>query len=283
MPFNSFLNYPMSWKRERSKLKRPIYLSLAEQLEKDIAAGFLLPGTKLPPQRELADFLDISFTTVTRAYRICELKGLIYAVTGSGTFVAPNAAKSVTISTDNLTGSLIDLGFVSSFEQCNDMISDTIVSVMKKRQFTELLDYEYPTGMPHHKAAAVNWLKGLGVQTDTEHLAIASGTLNAIALTLLALSVLLQSYYNNDLRAQKSRPRRSDRQVRHDTDRGRHPCVLECRHFKRLCRACLPLSAGTIGLYQRYFQTLMFRTACRLSGVRRPFPGTDPQCDLQCK
>lgn len=118
----------MSWKPERSKLKRPIYLSLAEQLEKDIAAGFLLPGTKLPPQRELADFLDINFTTVTRAYRICELKGLIYAVTGSGTFVAPNAAKSVTISTDNLTGSLIDLGFVSSFEQCNDMISDTIKS-----------------------------------------------------------------------------------------------------------------------------------------------------------
>ena len=118
----------MSWKPERSKLKRPIYLSLAEQPEKDIAAGFLLPGTKLPPQRELVDFLDINFTTVTRAYRICELKGLIYAVTGSGTFVAPNAAKSVTISTDNLTGSLIDLGFVSSFEQCNDMISDTIKS-----------------------------------------------------------------------------------------------------------------------------------------------------------
>ena len=53
MPFNSFLNYPMSWKPERSRLKRPIYLSLADQLEQDIAAGFLSPGTKLPPQREL--------------------------------------------------------------------------------------------------------------------------------------------------------------------------------------------------------------------------------------
>ena len=172
---------------ERGKLKRPIYLSLAEQLEKDIAAGFLPPGTKLPPQRELADFLDINFTTVTRAYRICELKGLIYAVTGSGTFVAPNAAKSVTISSDNLAGSSIDLGFTGSFEQCNAMITDTASAVMKKRQFAELLNYEYPTGMPHHKAAAVNWLNSLGVQTDTEHLAIASGTLNAITLTLLAL------------------------------------------------------------------------------------------------
>lgn len=37
MPFNSFLDYPMSWKPERANLKRPIYLSLAEQLEKDIA------------------------------------------------------------------------------------------------------------------------------------------------------------------------------------------------------------------------------------------------------
>lgn len=187
MPFNSFLNYPMSWKPERSRLKRPIYLSLAEQLEKDIAAGFLPPDTKLPPQRELADFLDINFTTVTRAYRICELKGLIYAVTGSGTFVAPNAAKSVTISSDDLTGSSIDLGFTGSFEQCNAMITDAAFSVMKKRQFAELLNYEYPTGMPHHKAAAVNWLGSMGVKTDTEHLAIASGTLNAITLTLLTL------------------------------------------------------------------------------------------------
>ena len=187
MPFNSFLNYPMSWKPERSRLKRPIYRSLAEQMEKDIATGFLPPGTRLPPQRELADFLDINFTTVTRAYRLCELKGLIYAVTGSGTFVAPNAAKSVTISADTLAGGSIDLGFVSSFEQCNNMISDTIVSVIKKRRFAELLDYEYPTGMPHHKAAAVNWLGNLEVHTDPDHLALASGTLNAIALALFSL------------------------------------------------------------------------------------------------
>ena len=187
MPFNSFLNYPMSWKPERSRLKRPIYLSLAEMLEEDIAAGFLTPGTKLPPQRELADFLDINFTTVTRTYRLCELKGLIYAVTGSGTFVSPNASKSVTISAENLAASSIDLGFVGSFEQCNEMINDTIASIMKKRRFSELLDYEYPTGMPHHKAAAVNWLKNMGMHTDPDHLAIASGTLNAIALALFAL------------------------------------------------------------------------------------------------
>ena len=187
MPFNSFLNYPMSWKPEREKLKRPVYLALAEQLEKDIAGGFLPPGTKLPPQRELADFLDLNVTTVTRAYRLCELKGLIYAVVGSGTFVSPNAAKSVTISTENLVRESIDLGFVSSFESCNSMLTDTIAAVTKKKQISELLNYEYPTGMPHHKAAGVNWLKNIGVQTDTDHIAIVSGTQNGLALSLFAL------------------------------------------------------------------------------------------------
>lgn len=187
MPINSFLNYPMSWKPDRAQLKRPIYLSLADQLEKEIAGGFLRPGTKLPPQRELADFLDINFTTVTRAYRLCELKGLLYAVTGSGTFVAPSAAQSVTLSTENLVKETIDLGFVSSFESCNDMLTDTIAAVVKKRQLSELLDFAHPTGMPHQKAVGANWLEGVGVHTDPEHLAIVSGTQNGLALTLLAL------------------------------------------------------------------------------------------------
>lgn len=187
MPFNSFLDYPMSWKPEREQLKRPIYLSLAEQLEKDIAGGFLSPGTKLPPQRELADFLDINFTTVTRAYRLCELKGLIYAVIGSGTFVSPSAAKSVTISSDNLPRESIDMGFVDSFESCNEMIVDTLRAVSRKRQAAKLLDYNFPTGMPHHKAAGVNWLKNVGVSTDTEHIAIVSGTQNGLTLALPAL------------------------------------------------------------------------------------------------
>lgn len=187
MPFNSFLNYPMSWKPEKNKLKRPIYLALANLLEEDIARGYLLPGTKLPPQRELADFLDINFTTVTRAYRLCELKGLIYAITGSGTFVSANAAKSVTISTVDLKKESIDLGFVSSFESCNSMITDTIKIVSGKKYLNELLDYDYPTGMPHHKIAGVNWLENLGMHTDVDHLAIVSGTLNGLTLTLFAL------------------------------------------------------------------------------------------------
>lgn len=87
MPINSFENYPMSWKPSINKNERPIYQAIAGQLEEDILNGVLLPGTKLPPQRELADFLDLNLSTISKVFKVCELKGLLSAAVGSGTYV----------------------------------------------------------------------------------------------------------------------------------------------------------------------------------------------------
>ena len=76
MPVNSFEDYPMSWRPQKSRLEKPYYVSIAASLEADILSGKLPADTKLPPQRELADFLDLNLSTVTRAYKLCELKGL---------------------------------------------------------------------------------------------------------------------------------------------------------------------------------------------------------------
>ena len=52
MPVNSFDNYPMPWKPARADLgPGPLYLALASALERDVRAGALPPGTRLPPQR----------------------------------------------------------------------------------------------------------------------------------------------------------------------------------------------------------------------------------------
>lgn len=186
MPVNPFDNYPMSWKPEKKALKRPYYQSIASLLEADIRNGFLAPGTKLPPQRELADFLDVNFTTITRAYKLCEVKGLIYAVTGSGTFVAPNAVRSITISTEQITD-CIDLGFVASFEQTNGLVAEALQKVVEKRYLEQLLNYKDPTGIPHHKTAGLNWMESFGIHADHEHIAIVSGAQNALAIALTAL------------------------------------------------------------------------------------------------
>lgn len=187
MPINSFDNYPMSWKPNKAELKRPVYLSLASLLEQDITNGFLAPGTKLPPQRELADFLDINFTTITRAYKICELKGLIYAVTGSGTFVAPNATHSITISADRVPHECTDLGFVASFEQTNNIVAEITQKVVQKSYLKNLFNYNDPSGIPHQKKAGLNWMEPFGICSDPEHIAIASGIQNALTIAAIAL------------------------------------------------------------------------------------------------
>lgn len=107
MPVNSFETYPMSWKPAWNK-ERPLYQSLAKRLEDDIRSGALLPGTKLPPQRELADFLDINVSTVSQAFRICSDKGLLTSVIGSGTFVAYDAMTNLSLAPDG-TEPLIEL------------------------------------------------------------------------------------------------------------------------------------------------------------------------------
>ncbi|NGZ77437.1 aminotransferase-like domain-containing protein [Saccharibacillus alkalitolerans] len=187
MPINSFVDYPMSWRPERRELERPVYLSLARMLERDITEGFLPPGTKLPPQRELADFLDINFTTVTRAYKTCELKGLLHAVTGSGTFVSTNAVRSVTISRDRVPVECIDFGLVASFEQSNFMVTEAVRKVSARAGLEQFLNYDNPDGIPHQKEAALRWMRPLGITANADQVAIVSGAQNALTVTLLAL------------------------------------------------------------------------------------------------
>ena len=73
----------------------PIYLALAQAIEADIAAGRLRAGQRMPPQRTLADSLGVDLTTVTRAYREAQDRGLIEAVVGRGTFVKAGSPGSL--------------------------------------------------------------------------------------------------------------------------------------------------------------------------------------------
>ncbi|WP_018085189.1 PLP-dependent aminotransferase family protein [Desulfurispora thermophila] len=67
--------------------KQPLYLQLADLLAAKIADHTLPPGSKLPPERELAALLGVSRTTAQSAYRHLEEQGLVTSRVGSGTYV----------------------------------------------------------------------------------------------------------------------------------------------------------------------------------------------------
>jgi 2-aminoadipate transaminase len=64
-----------------------LYVRLQRNLEAAIRSGELKPGSRLPPERQLAGQLQVSRTTVTNAYRELEAKGLVRGFVGRGTYV----------------------------------------------------------------------------------------------------------------------------------------------------------------------------------------------------
>jgi DNA-binding transcriptional MocR family regulator len=187
MPFNSFDSYPMSWKPERKMLKHPLFLSIAELLEQDISSGRLPAQTKLPPQRELADFLDVNLSTITRAFKSCELKGLIYAITGKGTFVSPSITMPNVFSSSSHQDHFIEMGIIRPFYQANPIILEMARHVVNKPGAEILFEYTAPLGSSFQREAAQKWLTGFKLDIPSENIVIVSGAQNALAVVLTSL------------------------------------------------------------------------------------------------
>lgn len=77
----------LSIERQFVRTERPLYGHLVTLLESAIAKGELPSGTRVPPERTLAQRLKISRTTVVSAYRELESRGLLRGYVGRGTFV----------------------------------------------------------------------------------------------------------------------------------------------------------------------------------------------------
>ena len=185
MPVNSFENYPMSWKPQKADLEKPYYLSIAASLEKDILSGALPENTKLPPQRELADFLDLNLSTITRAYKLCELKGLLYAVTGKGTFISPGISVQDTFL--DKSSPVIEMGMIKPFYECNQSVLSAAEKVVNGPDNIRLLEYSNPFGTERQIKAARKWLHHFGIDAPKENILLSAGAQNALSVVLISL------------------------------------------------------------------------------------------------
>ena len=68
----------------------PIYVQTAEMLIREIAAGRMIEGERLPPDREMAAEMGIAVGTLRKALNDLVDKGLLERVQGSGNYVRHN-------------------------------------------------------------------------------------------------------------------------------------------------------------------------------------------------
>lgn len=187
MPVNSFDDYPMSWKPNFSEAKGPLYKAIAKKLEDDIKNGSLTPGTRLPPQRELADFLDLNLSTISRAFKLCEQKGLICATVGNGTFVASDAAANPFLLPEEGVAGIIDMGPLFPETTLTDEIVSQLKKMIVEPDFGKLFQYGRPGGTQWQKETGAKLLRKTGYEVNPENLVLASGGQNAIAAILAGL------------------------------------------------------------------------------------------------
>ena len=67
----------------------PIYRQLIDQVRRLVASGHLEPGVELPSVREVAAEYTVNPTTISKAYGLLELEGLIQRNRGKPMTIAP--------------------------------------------------------------------------------------------------------------------------------------------------------------------------------------------------
>ncbi|WP_327384901.1 GntR family transcriptional regulator [Streptomyces sp. NBC_01207] len=70
----------------------PPYRQIAADLAAEIARGELTPGRPLPSEKELTERYGVARNTARSALAVLRERGLIYTVTGRGSYVADREA-----------------------------------------------------------------------------------------------------------------------------------------------------------------------------------------------
>jgi len=171
------------WIGRLDPLAGPRYLQIADRITEAVAAGTLRPGDRLPPQRRLAELLDLDLTTVTRAYAEARHRNLIDAVTGRGSFIASRPEPS---------GPPVDLSMnippAPKGVRLTELMQRGIAEVLARSSADLLMTYHVGPGSLADRAAGCAWLAPVLGRLDPRRLVVAPGAQAALVALLGALA-----------------------------------------------------------------------------------------------
>lgn len=162
------------WLPDLSYAPGPKYLAIADSMERDIAEGRLVAGTRLPPQRALAGTLGIDLTTVTRAYSEAQRRGLIGGEGRRGSFVLAKASRqSIEISRPVETGmNAPPLPPNDALAQAWRVASDILLT---QTSAPPPFHYQPSGGMPSVRSAGATLLNARGIECAADTVTVTGG------------------------------------------------------------------------------------------------------------
>lgn len=193
----------------------PLYRQIEDHLRRNILAGSLPEGTRLPATRQLADELGVSRITVKNAYAELESAGLVAMREGSGTYVlSPSPNPRLLINTENfswprwqLDATLGDeenppvtlqprsshpqpVAFTGVGDPRQFPLKDfykALQTVIRRDGVSALTYGDFNAGYVPLRETITHILASQGIQTRAENVLITSGSQQALALVCQTL------------------------------------------------------------------------------------------------
>ncbi|MFG1348027.1 PLP-dependent aminotransferase family protein [Xanthobacter autotrophicus DSM 431] len=134
------------------------YLGIVEALEADIRSGRVARGERLPPQRAIAEALDVDLTTVTRAFNEARRRGLVQAQAGRGTFINETLEGEVGEAAHPLIDLSMNIPSQPSAVDFRKIFPQGIGGVLGSPRGLLNLHYQESTGAEPDRQAAASWL-----------------------------------------------------------------------------------------------------------------------------
>ena len=225
--------------------RRSLYQDIVGQIQEFIRDGILKPGDRLPAERDLAERLQVSRSSLREAMRALELQGLLVSRPGAGTFVS-------TESLDTLTSII-----ATSLTEARDTLTDIFeVRHLLEPQIAALAaERATPSDITHMVEALEEQERQIasgetGVEGDTAfHFAMAQGAQNwALVKVMSTVGDILRQSRDQALQT-PGRPERSLASHRYILDVIQHRDVEGARsamqhHISEVEPAHLPQNNG---------------------------------------
>ena len=200
------------WHSLPGRHRSPDYAALAAAIRGLLSDSRLPLGVRLPAERELAEALGISRTTVTAAYRALRDSGHLTSRRGAGSWTTLPAGHRVASSglwTPDDDLDMLDMGVAASAAPI-ELVPAARAAADDLPRYLGSAGY-HPTGLPDLRDAVAAGYSARGVPTSAEQILVTSGTQQALDLVLrlsvpVGAQVLVESpTYPNALAALAAR------------------------------------------------------------------------------
>lgn len=179
-----------NWRPDPLQLRRPAYLSLAEQIANAIHDGKLADGDRLPTHRKLAEDLGLSIQTVSRAYDELTRRGMVAGEIGRGSFVQTRTKEPEPPYLPERLGEVIDLSILKPVcEQIHlERMREAFGWLAENLPSTSALSFRPNMVFPRHRAVAAEWLQLCGVDVSPLNINLTNGATSAMTVALMSVA-----------------------------------------------------------------------------------------------